>query len=642
MSKHAQRTDRTYDALDDASREFLQAIWDRFLETAVWPRPSSLDIQFGQEVEKRGGIQAWAREIGSDFVHCDAPGGPGRCFLFLEAWSRCRGSERYGDLLVRAARISASAYVANDGKETKLKAENFGDLDLAENERLILDKLLEQDCPFIGAGTLTDMIVGHFASKLVDLRNIADYRERLRAFNGVQAASYGSSASSARGLRSWSLVAEEPEPPKARERPKRQPGRQSRSRTVKLPTVLKTAFGEYRLAEQIGEGGCGRVYAAADSDGNAVAVKVLDGTKATRTLLKRFKNEYTLGARNTHPNIISVRDQGFVDVNGVSWPFYVMQRYSGSLRTEMKTGLAAERALLLFTKILDGVEAAHMQNVVHRDLKPENILVGAGDALVIADFGAAAFAQEDLYTAVETKHERLANFLYSAPEQRTRGLSVDRRADIFALGLLLNEMFTNEVPQGTNFRTVSTGAGAFAFVDLVVEAMIQQSVEKRPNSIADVRSKLALYRNEFLTAQRVDALRGTVVEASSVVDPIVADPIRVIDRDWDDGVLTLILSQPINSKWIKAFQSSYGRRSVPGAGPEHFRFQGDKARVGVEGRSVKRVVDHFDEWLPAVASIYSENLQRENEAALQARKDAILAERAKLEERQRVLTMLSQ
>src|SRR3981081_1724934 len=110
----------------------------------------------------------------------------------------------------------------------------------------------------------------------------------------------------------------------------------------------------------------------------------------------------------------------------------------------MNVGVVPLEVLPLFVKILDGVEAAHLQGVIHRDLKPENILVDSkGAHPAIADFGIASFTEDLLVTSVETAPtQRLANFQYAAPEQRLGGRTVRDTADIYALGLILNEMFT--------------------------------------------------------------------------------------------------------------------------------------------------------------------------------------------------------
>jgi serine/threonine protein kinase len=117
----------------------------------------------------------------------------------------------------------------------------------------------------------------------------------------------------------------------------------------------------------------------------------------------------------------------------------------------MSKGIEPDGVLPIFSQILDGVESAHPQGVWHRDLKPENILYSlANGTLIVADFGIAHFEEQDLLTAVETQpNERLANFLYAAPEQKIRAKSADSRSDIYALGLMLHEMFTGDVPLGT-------------------------------------------------------------------------------------------------------------------------------------------------------------------------------------------------
>jgi serine/threonine protein kinase len=112
--------------------------------------------------------------------------------------------------------------------------------------------------------------------------------------------------------------------------------------------------------------------------------------------------------------------------------------------------------------------------VKHRDLKPENVLCnGASGDLVVADFGVAEFTGELLYTLVETADDkRLANFVYAAPEQKIRGSTIGYGADIFSLGLILNELFTKVVPHGTGHTTIGSVVSNFAFLDPIVSRML--------------------------------------------------------------------------------------------------------------------------------------------------------------------------
>jgi serine/threonine protein kinase len=155
----------------------------------------------------------------------------------------------------------------------------------------------------------------------------------------------------------------------------------------------------------------------------------------------------------------------------------------------MKQTVPPDRVLPLFSQILNGVEAAHLQGITHRDLKPENILYGTQqDVLVVADFGIAEFTQEDLYNAVETHTgERIASFMYAAPEQKERGKTVDRRADIYALGLMLNEFFTGQVLQGTAFTTIKARAPQYEYLDEIVDRMVRQLPSDRSQQLTRSR-----------------------------------------------------------------------------------------------------------------------------------------------------------
>lgn len=153
--------------------------------------------------------------------------------------------------------------------------------------------------------------------------------------------------------------------------------------------------------------------------------------------------------------------------------------------------------------------------MVHRDLKPENVLHDmAADVLLIADFGIARFEEDELFTAVETAaHDRLATFLYAAPEQRMRGANVDRTADIYALGLILNEMFTGQVPLGTDYTAIANVAPEYVYLDEIAAAMLRQTPERRPCSIDEIKNQLQAAKGEFVVRQRLSQIDQTVIRS---------------------------------------------------------------------------------------------------------------------------------
>jgi serine/threonine protein kinase len=396
-----------------------------------------------------------------------------------------------------------------------------------------------------------------------------------------------------------------------------------------------TTFARFTSIRLLGEGGSGFVYEVKDDNEQRFAIKILKKQGITTEKRKRFKNEITFCQRSSHPNIISVIDFGVVLDDNVAVPFYVMPLYDSSLRNLINDGLKPKSIIQLFAQLLDGIEAAHLHNIVHRDLKPENVLSKTSDAtLALADFGIARFTEDELYTAVETRaQDRLANFQYAAPEQRVRGKQVDKRADIYAVGLILNEMFTHEIPQGTRYKTISSISLEYSYLDEIVDKMISQTPDERPSSIHDVKQLLKIRGADYVSEQQLSKLKSVVIPVSEIDDPLVVNPIKIEDFEWDNGLLTLILSQPVNQMWRNALLNMGSYTSVMGRGPETFTFEGNRAKVRSEERIVQDIVNYFKSWIPLATRRYEQDLQderrRKEEQERQKIKMAIEAEEAK-------------
>lgn len=237
-------------------------------------------------------------------------------------------------------------------------------------------------------------------------------------------------------------------------------------------------------------GGVGQIFPVTTTgpETQSLVVKWLEIRAGLSTeKLDRFKNEALFCSRTSDPHIVKVRDHGFGD-DGY---FYVMPFYAQTLRDLMNAGIEPGNVLPLFFQVLSGLQAAHNRGITHRDIKPENILYdSASDKLILTDFGTADFTEEDLVTAVETKDgQRLANYLYAAPEQKQRGAQVGHAADVFAAGLILNEMFTKSVPAGSHFRRIASVIPTYSILDDVVEHMINSDPSARPN-IASIQQTL--------------------------------------------------------------------------------------------------------------------------------------------------------
>jgi predicted Ser/Thr protein kinase len=194
--------------------------------------------------------------------------------------------------------------------------------------------------------------------------------------------------------------------------------------------------GRYRIAGLLGRGGMGEVYRASDlALGQAVALKFLPETMARDDrALARFYNEVRIARQVTHSNVCRVYDIGQVDgLHYISMEFVDGEDLASLLRRIGR--LPADKALEAARKLCAGLAAAHDKGVLHRDLKPANIMIDGRGQIVIMDFGLAGLA-EQVHSDI-----RSGTPAYMAPEQLA-GTEVSVRSDIYALGLVLYELFT--------------------------------------------------------------------------------------------------------------------------------------------------------------------------------------------------------
>lgn len=199
-----------------------------------------------------------------------------------------------------------------------------------------------------------------------------------------------------------------------------------------------TLLGErYRVIGPLGKGGMGEVYRATDIRlGQTVALKFLpDEAARDPGRLARFHNEVRIARQVTHPNVCRVYDIG--EVEGL--PFLSMEYVDGEDLASLlrRIGrLPPDKATEIARKLCAGLAAAHAQGVLHRDLKPANIMIDARGQVVITDFGLAGLAAE-----MQNADIRSGTPAYMAPEQLS-GKEVSVQSDLYALGLVLYEIFT--------------------------------------------------------------------------------------------------------------------------------------------------------------------------------------------------------
>lgn len=202
--------------------------------------------------------------------------------------------------------------------------------------------------------------------------------------------------------------------------------------------------GRYELLGLLGTGGMGAVYRARDRElDEVVALKMLRRELVDMPgMLGRFRQEAKLARRVTHGNVARTFDIG--EHEGAK--FLTMEYVDGeSLAAvlERERCLPLDRVIEIVEPLCAGLSAAHAAGVVHRDLKPANVLVAKDGRIVVTDFGIARAFSGD---AQKTQGVPVGTPIYMAPEQVEASPTIDARADIYALGAMLYELITGEVP----------------------------------------------------------------------------------------------------------------------------------------------------------------------------------------------------
>jgi eukaryotic-like serine/threonine-protein kinase len=243
----------------------------------------------------------------------------------------------------------------------------------------------------------------------------------------------------------------------------------------------------YRLVQLVGKGGMGEVHQAVQlSLGRTVAVKLLKAELATdEQFVGRFEKEAAALATLRHPNVVSIVDRGKADETY----YLVMEFVDGpSLRERMRDpDFDAMLALKTLVQVARAIEYAHGRGVIHRDLKPENILFDeqAGGIPKVTDFGLAGFDEKagGPQRNLTQTNVAMGTASYMAPEQRVDAKTAGPRADLYALGVMLYELITSELPLGTFDPPSVKKPGTDKRLDAIVSRCLKPAPEDRYPSL---------------------------------------------------------------------------------------------------------------------------------------------------------------
>ncbi len=298
----------------------------------------------------------------------------------------------------------------------------------------------------------------------------------------------------------------------------------SASSEEQMPTIGH--IGRYALKYRIGEGGLGTVYAAHDPLlSRLIAIKTLNielSAEERESFNALFLNEARAAAGLSHPHIVTVFDAGTSDNSA----YIAMELLKGrDLRQLRQDGWrpSPEQAALIVRRVADALAYAHGKGVVHRDVKPANIFMVGRTQPRVLDFGIARVAHH---------HDSGADIAagspyYMAPEQ-ARHQTVDRRADVFSLGVVLYELLTDQKPfRGTTLAEISTAV-------IEHEPPLACEVDTRvPRGLAEIAARAMVKDPD----QRCRSARSFSRELRHWLDehtgtPEVEEPVRALRRSW--------------------------------------------------------------------------------------------------------------
>jgi serine/threonine protein kinase len=248
----------------------------------------------------------------------------------------------------------------------------------------------------------------------------------------------------------------------------------------------------YSKLLKIGEGGMAYVYRGIqESLQRPVAIKLLiNDLSRDEEARRRFDRESYIIARLTHPNIIHVIDRG---ISADEMPYFVMEYVEGvDLGTASKINeISHTDKIDIIIQLLKALAYAHQNNVIHRDIKPENILIDENGNVKILDFGIAQFYEEKReVTNQTTSGTVMGTYNYMSPEQRESSDNVTERSDLYSIGVVMYELFTEKIPTGVFPEPFRLNIEIEPELNQLILSCLNQDSELRPQSAEQLKNDL--------------------------------------------------------------------------------------------------------------------------------------------------------
>jgi len=258
------------------------------------------------------------------------------------------------------------------------------------------------------------------------------------------------------------------------------------------PAELQEQLPGYTIEKLLGRGGMGAVYRGVQTNlDRPVAIKILPPgvEKEDPSFAERFKNEAKLMAKLNHPAVVAVHDFGTTAAGQL---YFAMEYVDGSDVSQMirsQGRLPPDHALAITAHVCDALSAAHELGIVHRDIKPANVLINMKGQVKVADFGLAKIEEPGTHGLTKTGYA-MGTPDFVAPEVLMLGSHIDGRADLYAVGVMLYQMLTGEVPRGAFKPATARLPGLDPRFDPIILKAMQSDREERYQSSTELRRDL--------------------------------------------------------------------------------------------------------------------------------------------------------
>jgi len=299
------------------------------------------------------------------------------------------------------------------------------------------------------------------------------------------------------------------------------------------------AMAKYLDETLVGSGGFGEVWICVrDEDGKRFAKKILKDVDDNECV-KRFGREVRILSTLDHPNIIRVIGKR------LETPpyFYIMPVYNYCLAKIIPALVGDEKRICkIFSSVIDAVEYAHSQGAIHRDLKPENILMNNDDDIVVSDFGLGRLVDSKTTRATYTG-EKLGTPLYMPPEQIKDAKNADERADIYALGRILYELYTGTLSVGVQeLNKLPVGIG------VIVAKCTKPNPDERYQSVSDLKQVWVSLVNHEIRESEINELTllGMKQSLSAIEQERLIELLVKVCNDGDQLHEALVKIKPLS------------------------------------------------------------------------------------------------